>query len=228
MATYALVPPAGSGPWYWHLLTAELVSRGHEVIAVDLPCDDDSAGLAEYADVAFRTIGRARDLVVVGQSLGAFTAPLVCDRLPVDLLVLLTPMVPKPGESAGEWWAATGHAQARRAQAQRQGWTAEQDQDPSVIFFHELPPALVAEVAEHSRDQSGRPFADPWPLAAWPDVPTRALICADDRFFPADFARRLVRERLGIEPDEMGGGHPVALSRPKELADRLEEIRAGG
>jgi len=34
--------------------------------------------------------------------------------------------------------------------------------------------------------------------------------------------RRAVRERLGITPDEINGSHCVALSRPKELADRLE------
>jgi hypothetical protein len=36
----------------------------------------------------------------------------------------------------------------------------------------------------------------------------------------------VVRERLGITPDEMDGSHCVALSRPKELADRLEAYRA--
>ncbi|MEV7964892.1 hypothetical protein AB0O34_02795 [Sphaerisporangium sp. NPDC088356] len=33
--------------------------------------------------------------------------------------------------------------------------------------------------------------------------------------------RRLVKERLGMVPDEINGGHNVALSRPSELADRL-------
>jgi hypothetical protein len=28
----------------------ELRQRGHESVAPDLPCDDDSAGLPEYAD----------------------------------------------------------------------------------------------------------------------------------------------------------------------------------
>lgn len=43
--------------------------------------------------------------------------------------------------------------------------------------------------------------------------------------FPAEFQRRVVRERLGIT-DEMDGGHLVALSRPAELVDRLEAYRA--
>jgi hypothetical protein len=39
--------------------------------------------------------------------------------------------------------------------------------------------------------------------------------------FPAEWARRHARERLGIEPEEMDGGHYISLSRPLELADRL-------
>lgn len=84
---------------------------------------------------------------------------------------------------------------------------------------------MIEEATANARDQSGTPFEKPWPLAAWPDVPTRALLCRGDRFFPIDFLRKLVSDRLGLTADEMDGGHPVALSRPRELADRLEEIR---
>jgi pimeloyl-ACP methyl ester carboxylesterase len=89
MATYALIHGGGDVGWYWHLVERELRQRGHEVVAPDLPCDDDSAGLGEYADAVVHAIGDRRDLVVVGQSYGGFTAPLVADRLPVDLLVLV-------------------------------------------------------------------------------------------------------------------------------------------
>jgi pimeloyl-ACP methyl ester carboxylesterase len=66
----------------------------------------------------------------------------------------------------------------------------------------------------------------PWPREAWPDVPTRILLCRDDRLFSPEFMRRVARERLGIVPDEIAGGHCVALSRPVELADRLEAYLA--
>ena len=59
-------------------------------------------------------------------------------------------------------------------------------------------------------------------MPRWPDVPTRFLLCRDDRFFPADFQRRVVKERLGITPDEMDGGHLPALAHPEELVERLE------
>ena len=54
-----------------------------------------------------------------------------------------------------------------------------------------------------------------------PTVPTKVLLCRDDRLFPASFIRRVSRERLGISPEEIDGGHTPALSRPTELAARL-------
>ena len=50
---------------------------------------------------------------------------------------------------------------------------------------------------------------------------TRYLLCRDDRMFAADWARRHARARLGIDADELDGGHYVSLSRPRELAERL-------
>jgi pimeloyl-ACP methyl ester carboxylesterase len=70
--------------------------------------------------------------------------------------------------------------------------------------------------------QSGTPFEAPFPLAAWPDVPTRFLLGRQDRLFPAGFQRRIVRARLGIVPDEMDSGHLPALAHPVELAARLD------
>ena len=217
MATYVLIHGAGSTSWYWHLVTPELAARGHDVVAVDLPADDDSAGLEEYTDVVVDAIGDRRDLVVVAQSMGGLTAPLVADRVPVDLIVLVAAMVPAPGESGGDWWVNTRHAEARQAA----GW----GDDPVELFLHDVPADVQAESVAHLKDQSGTPFEKPWPLAAWPDVPTRFLLCRDDRFFPAEFQRRVVRERLGIVPDEMDSGHLPALSQPDELVRRLEAYR---
>jgi pimeloyl-ACP methyl ester carboxylesterase len=228
MATYVLIHGAASDSWYWHRVVPELRARDHEVVAPDLPCDDDSAGLSDYADVVVDAIGNRTDLVVVAQSLGGFTAPLVCDRVPVDLLVMVAAMVPSPGESPGDWWANTGHEQARREQDERDGRTTGEGFDGMATFFHDVPPDVVAEaMARGERRQSATPFQKPWPLQAWPDVPTRFLLCRNDRLFPAEFMRRVVSRRLGITPDEMDSGHLPALSRPRELTDRLEAYRAG-
>ena len=107
MTTYVLIHGAGDVGWYWHLVEAELRERGHDVVAPDLPCEDDSAGLSEYADTVLDAIGDRRNLVVVAQSAGAFTAPLVCQRRSAELLVLVAGLVPAPGEAAEDWWANT-------------------------------------------------------------------------------------------------------------------------
>ncbi|MGH3889700.1 MAG: alpha/beta fold hydrolase [Pseudonocardiaceae bacterium] len=211
MSTFVLIPGAASDPWYWHLLDAELRHRGHDVVAVDLPCEDDTAGLTEYTDAAVAQIGDRADLVVVAHSFGGFTGPLVCERRPVRHLVLLTAMVPAPGEAPADWWAATGHATDPSA-----------GDDEVALFMHDIEPALAAEALRHGREQSDGPMAQPWPLTAWPDVPTTFLLCSDDRFFPAEFQRRVVREWLGIEPVEMAGSHHPMLSRPAELAEHLQ------
>ncbi|HET6918590.1 MAG TPA: alpha/beta fold hydrolase [Jiangellaceae bacterium] len=75
------------------------------------------------------------------------------------------------------------------------------------------------------QDQSMTPLDQPWPLPAWPDVPTRVLTGRHDRMFPLEFQRRIARERLGLEVDEIDGGHMVAMSHPRHLANRLEVYR---
>jgi len=42
MITFVLIHGAGDVGWYWHLVEAELRARGHDVVAHDLPGDDDS------------------------------------------------------------------------------------------------------------------------------------------------------------------------------------------
>jgi pimeloyl-ACP methyl ester carboxylesterase len=226
VATYVLIPGAGGQAWYWHRLAPELRERGNDVVAVDLPADDDTAGLSEYADIVQDAIGDRTGLVVVAQSMGGFTAPIVCERVQVELLVLLNAMIPTPGEVPNDWWEVTGFASARAAQAQRDGRSLDDDPDLLDAFFHDVPADVTADAMRRGApDQSSTPFALPWPLERWPDVPTRVLQGRDDRFFPVDYQRAIAEDRLGITPDEMPGGHLVALSRPAELAERLEAYR---
>jgi pimeloyl-ACP methyl ester carboxylesterase len=216
MAAFIFIHGAGDVGWYWHLVAAELRVRGHETVAPDLPCDDDSAGLTEYADTVIAAAGGRADLVIVAQSLGGFVAPLVCEKLPAELLILVAPMIPAPGEAPADYFSNTRYADEER----------EQYDDTVALFYPDVPPELVTEALSRSRGQSAARMGDPSPLRAWPDVPTRVLICRDDHLFPPSYLRRVAQERLGITPDEIDGGHTPALSRPRELADRLEAFAA--
>ena len=219
MSVFVLVPGAGGAAWYWHRVVPELRARGHEAVAVDLPGADESAGLPEYADVVVGAIASQRDVVVVAQSMGGFSAPMACSRVPVRLLVLVNAMIPLPGETPGDWWGDTGWEPARVAAAQAGGYPAEFEL--ATYFLHDVPAEVVTAGEEHQYAEADIAFGQPCVIERWPDVPTRVIAGRDDRFFPLEFQRQVARERLGAEVNEIPGGHLAALSRPAELTDRL-------
>ena len=223
MSVFVLVPGAGGAAWIWHRVVPELQARGHKAVALTLPGPDESAGLPEYADAVVAAIGGRRDVVVAAQSMGAFTAPMACARTPVRLLVLVNAMIPLPGETPGDWWDHTGFQQARVTAAQAGGYPAEFDL--ATYFLHDVPAEVAAAGEDQRYDEADIAFGQPCAIDRWPDVPTRVIAGRDDRFFPLDFQRRVARERLGLDVDEVPGGHLAALSHPAELADQLTRCR---
>jgi pimeloyl-ACP methyl ester carboxylesterase len=175
-----------------------LAEAGEEAIPVDLPGDDDSAGLPEYAQLVIDAIGNRTDVVLVAQSLGGFTAPLVCERIAVSAVVLINAMIPVPGETPGDWWANTGAAEARDEAARSGGYGPF---DVSTYFLHDVPADIAAAGAQYERAESGAAFASTCEFVAWPTVPIRVLAGEDDRFFPLAFQRRIARDRIGVEAD---------------------------
>lgn len=217
MTTFLLVPGAGSDPSYWRFLVAELAHRGHRGIAVDLPCEDDAADLATYADaVATQHHDDGEPPIVVAHSFGGFTGALACTLVDASALIYVSAMIPRPGERPGDWWSATGCGDAQRAAATSGGYDPDDKND---VFYNGVDPLVVVE--EVDRSQSDTPSLRPWPAATLPQLVTRFVLFHDDRFFPKDFMRGVVADRLGIEPEITPGGHMAMLSHPVELADRL-------
>lgn len=219
MSTYALIPGAGGTAWYWHRVVPLLERAGHEAIAVDLPGDDPQAGLPEYAERVIDAAGDRDDVIIVAGSLGGFTAPLVTAKLAARALVFVNAMIPRPGETAGDWWDNTGAVPAREAAARRHGYSPEFDLDE--YFLHDVPPEVAQAGAAHQRPEADAAFASPCDFGAWPPIPIRVAAGAGDRFFPVEFQQRVARERLGIEADVLPGGHLIALSQPAGLASYL-------
>ena len=225
MTTFVLIPGAGSAPDHWHLVVPLLRAAGHDTVTPDLPCESDTAGLPEYVAAAVEAIGERDDLVVVGQSLGAFTAAAVASTRPTRLLVYGNAMIPAREETPGAWWDAVGHADAAAETLRRHGpmrdWTAA---DLDAVFLHDVPAEAAAGATP--RKQGAGIFTTP--LAGWPDgVATRVVSGRDDRLFPLAFQQRLARERLGAEPDVLPAGHAIALANPRALARQLLDYLDG-
>jgi hypothetical protein len=217
--TFVLIPGAGGMAWNWHRVTPLLAAAGQQAVAVDLPGDDEKAGLPEYAEIVTGAMSGYDDVVLVAFSLGGFTAPLVASSPRVTGLVLVNAMIPEPGETAGAWWDNTGAVQARTDAAGAAGYS--QDFDEALYFLHDVPAEVLADGEGRPRPEADAVFGSVCDFSGWPAVPIRVAAGADDRFFPVDFQRRVARERLGMTADVLPGGHLIALARPQALADYL-------
>ena len=217
--SFVLIPGAGGMAWYWHRVARLLEQAHHEPISIDLPGDDPSADFCDYANIVVRAIGTRVNTVLVAGSLGGFTAPLVCDRAPVRMLVFVNAMIPQPGETAGAWWENTQSEEARIAAAKRGGYSAEFDLQ--TYFLHDVPEAVLRDGPARQRDQTKAIFQHACPFERWPQIPIHVIASADDRFFPLEFQRRVARERLNTDVEVVPGGHLVALSHPDELVALL-------
>jgi pimeloyl-ACP methyl ester carboxylesterase len=217
--SFVLIPGAGGMAWYWHRVSPLLQAAHCEAIAVDLPGDDESVSLNDYAEIVVRAIGERSDVVLVAQSLGGFVAPLVCARAPVRMLIFVNAMIPRPGETAGAWWENTGAVTARMAAAEAGGYSAEFDLP--TYFLHDVPEAVLRNGPARQRPQAESVFRQRCGFQRWPAIPIRAIASANDRFFPVEFQKRVARDRLKMDPEKLPGGHLVALSNPQGLADLL-------
>lgn len=221
-----LVPGAGGAGWYWHRVVPLLEAAGHEAVAVDLPGDDPEAGLPEYAELVLSVCAGAigSEVLLVGQSLGGFTVPIVAERLldagrPPVGIVLLNAMVPLPGETPGAWWDAVGQQDAQIAAAEEGGWSVVFDLD--TYFLHDVDASIAAAGESEQRPEAEVVFGSACAIREWPGVSTRVVSGAYDRFFPLALQQRVARDRLGVEPTVVPGGHLAALSCPVEVTAAL-------
>ena len=217
--SFVLVPGAGGNAGFWQLVEPLISDAGFLSVAVSLP-NWPGATFADHADAIVATAGAPDEVTLVAQSMGAFSAPLTCDRLPVSELVLLNAMIPAPGETAGEWWGNTGQAEAMRSNDLREGRDPEAGFDAQTYFLHDVSPEVLA-LSSGDEEPADSLFQTRFPLTRWPDVSTTVLAGRDDRFFPYEFQARVAGERLGLEAEPLPGGHLLALSQPEALVARL-------
>lgn len=228
MSTFALVHGAFHGAWCWDLVRPELESRGHQVIAMDLPCDDPAAGNIRYAEVVTEALEGAGDVIVVGHSLAGLALPLVAAARPVKRLVFLNAFIPLPGKAFRDQFGEEGIFPP----SPESTWPVTRDDGLMTWPPERVIPALYAdcprELAEWAaarlRPQSTSPHTEVCPLESWPDVPSAYILSRQDGATGPEWSRHAARERLGITAVELPGGHMSMLVHPKGLAVELDRI----
>jgi hypothetical protein len=214
--TFILVPGAGGRSSYWRRIVPLLRAAGSDAIAVDLPGDDESAGLAEYARIITDVIGDLDDVVLVAGSLGGFTAPLVAGTVALKGLIFVNAMIPVTGERPGDWWDHTHALEARQAAAAEHGYS--RDFDLGTYFFHDVPAEFRQGLQFAEADAVFQSVCD---FTNWPDLPIQVVAGAQDRMFPVSFQQQVAADRLRLGADVLPGGHLIALARPEPLARYL-------
>jgi pimeloyl-ACP methyl ester carboxylesterase len=231
MTTFALVHGAWHNGACWDPTAALLRDAGHDVVTVDLPCDNPAASLVDYAATVLEALDatpRDADLVVVGHSLGGLTIPLVAAARPVRELVFLCALMPLPGVALGddllemtdtfapEWGALSSHLEAHSDGSS--SWPVDAAVE---AFYPDCPPDLAAWAAGELRRQSWAIATEPNPLGAYPEVAARAIVCTEDRVLNAESCARHAIERVGATVTRLGGGHSPMLAQPAALVDVL-------
>lgn len=219
MTTFGLVHGAWHGAWVWERLAPELEVRGHHHVAVELPCEDDDAGLDVYAQTVADALGDAEDVVLVGHSLGGLTVPRVAALRPVTRIVLVAALLPRQGMSLVDQLRADrgiligGNEGRRIDERKRLEWV---DAAAAIrVLYGDVDTQAAAAAFARLRPQANKPHVEK-ATEPWPDVPTTAVVCAQDRMVSPDYQRR-----APFPQQLMASGHAPMLSRPTELARLL-------
>jgi len=230
MTTFALVHGAFCSASTWDQLRNELEGRGHSVVAMDLPCDDPSAGCIRYAQTVVASLeGHSEPVTLVGHSLGGLTIPLVAAARPIERMVFLAAFLPRPGLAFRDQFATE---EGMFPPSSEETWPVTDEKTGLMTWppervipalFPDVPREVAMASARRLRSQSAVPHGEVCPLTDWPEAPSAYILCLEDSQVGVEWARRTARERLGTTAIELPGGHMPMVSRPAALADALEE-----
>jgi pimeloyl-ACP methyl ester carboxylesterase len=222
MKTFGLVHGGSLGGWCWEMLLPEIEKRGHRAATMDLPLEDQSAGAARFAEAVLDAFAGIDELVLVGHSFAGLITPLVAARRSTERLVFIHSLLPRPGQSIADQLAAEPDMFNPDMLKAEGPWWA--DEAIAIRFlFHDCPAEVAQRAFTRLRPmESQLAMAEITPLEVWPDVPCSYILCAEDRTATPAWARRAARERLGVDPIEIPGGHCPMLSCPQHLAEALD------
>ncbi|MCC6781300.1 MAG: alpha/beta hydrolase [Planctomycetes bacterium] len=228
MPRFVLVHGSGQNASCWDRVRAELTARGHASVAPELP---KTAGLrlADFADVIASTFDDP-DAVVVAHSLCGIFLPLVAERRPCRALVYLAAVIPQPGASVREQFAAEPamFEPSWIAAGARWGDPAQREALAREFLFHDgAPEAMAWSLAGLDAIDSRSIVKEPAPYAALPAVRAAAIVAAHDRTLSAAWCAARARRVLGVEPIVIPTGHCPQNVQPAALAELLVAVAAG-
>jgi Alpha/beta hydrolase family len=223
MSLFCLVHGSTQNASCWDLLIPELAKRGHEAVRMNLPTNEPEASAMRYADVIAKAIPPGQDdAVVVAHSASGLFLPLVPQKRRARHLVFLAAVIPQIGKSLRD----QVNDDSSMFNPEWLGKDPTKDDQLALKFLvHDCSRELSRwALGAMSLMFARQAILETCPLSVWPDVPSSYTLCSEDRAIQPQWSRRAARERLGVVPTELPGGHCPYVSRPAELADALTAI----
>jgi pimeloyl-ACP methyl ester carboxylesterase len=244
MSLFCLVHGAFQGGWCWDLLTPYLEAQGHKTLTMDLPIENASATLSQFADTVIQVLPPTDDdIVLVGHSMAGTVIPLVAEVIKVRQLVFVAALLPYPGISTLDQFAhqvdsdtlTSFNYQPKDSSILEQFYSEPAMYEPASVgqdfsdeavlmefFYHDCPPDVAQwAIAKSQPQQSMAYIFETNPLKALPAVERKYIVCTNDRILSPTWSHYAARTRLGIDAIELPAGHCPHLSCPELLASVL-------
>jgi pimeloyl-ACP methyl ester carboxylesterase len=213
------------GSWWWHRTAELLAERGVASEAPALPsCGEtgepiDARGPGLSDDVAaVREVLTASDepAVVVAHSYGGIvTAEAAAGVAAVHHLLLVSSYLPEVGQSLSSF---SGEEPAPFIDIDPEGGTfTVRPGALAETFLQDCGPEIQRQATERTARQSVAILGQPVRSAAWQQVASTYLVCADDRGTPAERQREFARRAGSVV--ELDAGHHPFLSQPAAVRD---------
>jgi pimeloyl-ACP methyl ester carboxylesterase len=213
------------GAWWWHPTAELLAEQGVASAAPALPScgetgvtpDAEGPGLAEDV-AAVRAVLTAGDepTVVVAHSYGGIvTAEAAAGVDSVSHLLLVSSYLPEVGQSLSSFG---GDEPAPFLEIDPDGGTFTVRPDAlAETFLQDCDPEIQQGALDKTARQSLAVLGAPVAAAAWQQVPSTYLVCADDRGTPAELQREFAARAGNVV--ELDSGHHPFLSQPAAVRD---------
>ncbi|MFG2910433.1 alpha/beta hydrolase [Kitasatospora sp. NPDC048286] len=215
------------GSWWWHRTAELLRERGMPSAAPALPsCGETGVpgglggpGLPEDV-AAVREMLRASDepTVVVAHSYGGIvTAEAAAGVGSVRHLLLVSSYLPEVGQSLSQF--GDGRPAPFLDVDPDGGTFGVRPESLADTFLQDCDPEVQAQAADHLARQSLQVTGQPVGAAAWRQLPSIYLVCAQDRGTPPRLQREFARRAGRVV--ELDAGHHPFLSQPAAVRDLL-------
>ncbi len=222
------------GAWWWHRAAEALAERGVMSDAPALPScgetgrpvDGTGPGLAEdvAAVQAALTAGDEPTVVVAHSYGGIVVAEAAVGVASVRHLLLVSSYLPEPGESLASFGGGGEPPPFLEFDPEGGTFTVRRE-SLAGTFLQDCDAEVQRAAADHTALQSLAVLGAPVGAAAWQEIPTTYLVCADDRGTPAA-AQREFAARAGAVVEIDAGHHPF-LSRPGDMRDLILGLGGG-